>query len=82
MSKIPITDSVNAQTNIQKEPDSVIYKRTTVSAEELKRGERLFNGLVYLDNKSIDCASCHNTSESDTLNWNPDAVGNIQKILS
>jgi cytochrome c553 len=74
ISNLPVTDSLSAQTNVQKEPDSVIYKRTTVSAEELKRGERLFNGLVYLDNKSIDCASCHNTRESDTLNWNPDAV--------
>jgi len=46
----------------------------TFTAEDLVRGERLFFGLVYLDNKSINCASCHNTRVSDTLNWNPDAV--------
>lgn len=81
ISKIPITDSVNAQTNTQKEPDSVIYKRTTLSSEELRRGERLFNGLVYLDNKSINCAACHNTNESDTLNWNPDALEISRKYI-
>lgn len=55
-------------------PDSVIYKKTLFSKEELIRGERLFFGLVYLDNKSINCAECHNTTVSDTLNWNPDAL--------
>ena len=81
LSKMPVKDSVSTQTNNQKEPDSVIYKRTTVSDEELKRGERLFNGLVYLDNKSINCASCHNTNEIDTLNWNPDAYEISRKYI-
>ncbi len=81
LTKIPVTDSVNAQTNTQKEPDSVIYKRTVLTSEELRRGERLFNGLVYLDNKSINCASCHNTNESDTLNWNPDALEISRKYI-
>ncbi|HZK62409.1 MAG TPA: cytochrome c3 family protein [Anaerovoracaceae bacterium] len=58
--------------NIQAE-DSIIYKKRTFDAEDLIRGERLFFGLVYLDNKSVDCAGCHNTRESDTLNWNPNA---------
>ncbi|MBI5009093.1 MAG: hypothetical protein HZB98_05480, partial [Bacteroidia bacterium] len=43
-------------------------------AEELIRGERLFYGLVYKDNKTASCASCHNTIVSDELNWNPDAI--------
>jgi len=54
-------------------PDSVIYKRTDFSAEELIRGERLFYGLAYLGDKSFSCVICHNTAVSDTLNWNPDA---------
>ena len=54
--------------------DTITNKYKAFSAEELIRGERLFFGLVYLDNKSINCAGCHNTRESDTLNWNPDAV--------
>jgi cytochrome c553 len=54
-------------------PDSVIYKKSTFTAEELIRGERLFYGLVYLGEKSVSCVTCHNTTVSDTLNWNPDA---------
>ena len=62
--------------------DSVIYKPHTISGEDLVRGERLFYGLVYLENKSTNCASCHNTSVSDTLNWNPDALEISKKYLN
>ena len=61
-------------------PDSIIYKQTTFSAEELMRGERLFYGLVYLEKKSVNCVGCHNTSVSDTLNWNPDALEISRKV--
>lgn len=54
--------------------DSVLYKSRTFNAEELIRGQRLFYGLVYMQNKTINCAECHNTVESDTLNWNPNAL--------
>jgi len=50
---------------------SEVYK---LGAEDLIRGERLFYGLVYLKDKSVNCASCHNTRFIDTLNWNPDAA--------
>jgi hypothetical protein len=65
---IPVRSSI-----IQVE-DSIIYKQRTFNAEDFIRGERLFFGLVYLENKSINCAGCHNTRTSDTLNWNPDAL--------
>ena len=55
-------------------PDSVIYKKTDFTGEELIRGERLFYGLVNINNESINCAACHNTVVSDTLNWNPNAL--------
>ena len=58
-----------------------MYKQTTFTAEELIRGERLFYGLVYLGDKSVNCASCHNTAVSDTLNWNPDALEISRKYL-
>ncbi len=45
-----------------------------LTAEDLIRGERLFFGLVYLEGKGVNCAGCHNVRESDTLNWNPDAI--------
>lgn len=40
---------------------------------ELRRGERLFKGLVPFASGMHDCASCHYTSRTDTLNWNPSA---------
>ena len=61
--------------------DSVIYKKMTFSAEELVRGERLYFGLAYPADKSINCGSCHNTRISDTLNWNPDALEISKKYL-
>ena len=45
------------------------------------RGERLFYGLVYRENGHMNCAGCHNTRYSDTLNWNPDAIEISQKYL-
>ena len=69
------------ETSEQQVPDSLIYKRTNFSAEDLIRGERLFFGLVYLDNKSVSCVSCHNVQVSDTLNWNPDALEISKKYI-
>ncbi len=65
---------------IQQE-DSVINKPGTFKAEEIIRGERLFFGLVYPGDKSINCARCHNTRVPDTLNWNPDALDISKKYL-
>jgi hypothetical protein len=82
--KIQKKDSLNLQakdTVNRQVPDSIIYKRTDFTAEDLIRGERLFYGLVYLGDKSISCASCHNTQVSDTLNWNPDALEISRKYL-
>jgi hypothetical protein len=62
------------QSNIFQDADSVSNKERKLSAEDLIRGERLFFGLVYLENKAINCAGCHNVRVSDTLNWNPDAL--------
>lgn len=39
----------------------------------LKRGERLFYGLVEGKFEGMACADCHNTVEIDTFNWNPNA---------
>jgi cytochrome c553 len=68
--------------NIIQDADSVFTKDRTLKAEELVRGERLFFGLAYLENKSVNCASCHNVRESDTLNWNPDAIEISKKYQS
>jgi hypothetical protein len=63
------------------EEDSIRTIEKPSPAEELIRGERLFYGLVYHDN-SINCASCHNTHFSDTLNWNPSAIEISEKYLN
>lgn len=62
--------------------DSINNNQRTFKAEELIRGERLFFGLVYLENKSVNCAGCHNTRASDTLNWNPNALEISAKYLN
>ena len=46
----------------------------TLHSDHMLRGERLFYGLVYFGEKSVNCAGCHNTRLIDTLNWNPDAL--------
>ena len=61
--------------------DSISFNKNKIDAESLIRGERLFYGLVYTDKKAINCARCHNTRESDTLNWNPDAMEISRKYL-
>jgi hypothetical protein len=65
---------LHVHSNSIQEKDSVLIKERVLSAEDLIRGERLFYGLVYQGDKSVNCAGCHNTIESDTLNWNPNAL--------
>lgn len=40
---------------------------------ELRKGERLFKGLLAFESGLHNCASCHYPSRTDTLNWNPSA---------
>jgi hypothetical protein len=40
---------------------------------ELRKGERLFKGLVAFQSGLHNCASCHYPSRTDTMNWNPSA---------
>ena len=61
--------------------DSSAYAPRKLTAEELIRGERLFYGLISVNGQSINCASCHNTTVSDTMNWNPDAMAISIKYL-
>ncbi|MFW6326688.1 MAG: cytochrome c3 family protein [Bacteroidota bacterium] len=49
-------------------------KNQKLGYKEKKRAERLFYGLIRINNEDpVDCASCHNTGYIDTLNWNPSA---------
>jgi len=67
--------------NILQVQDSAIFKQRVFNSEDLIRGERLFYGLVYPGNKSINCARCHNARVSDSLNWNPDALEISRKYM-
>ena len=76
------SDSVKATVSVSpkvQNADSLFAAERKLTAEDLIRGERLFYGLAYLENKSVNCASCHNVRESDTLNWNPDAISIADK---
>lgn len=50
-----------------------VYARGDYSKQDLRRGERLFKGLVPFGSGPHNCASCHYPSRTDTLNWNPSA---------
>ncbi|HQG77795.1 MAG TPA: respiratory nitrate reductase subunit gamma [Bacteroidales bacterium] len=71
-----------ACTNAIHADDSVIGKSGTAPSEEIIRGQRLFYGLVYPGDESKNCAGCHNTAVTDTLNWYPDAVAISRKYKS
>jgi hypothetical protein len=82
---LPFADTAKVQpkdTTNKPSPDSVLFINRTFRAEELIRGERLFYGLAYLKEESVNCAGCHNTVVSDTLNWNPDALEISKKYLN
>jgi cytochrome c553 len=61
--------------------DSLSMQSQPSVSEQFIRGERLFYGLVYRENSQMNCAGCHNTRFSDTLNWNPDAIEISEKYL-
>jgi hypothetical protein len=72
---------ISAYAEITQEKDSVINGTLPSKSEALIRGERLFYGLVYRENNAVNCAGCHNTHFSDTLNWNPNAIEISEKYL-
>lgn len=47
------------------------FSDTNYTDMHIKRGERLFRGLIAFENSKVVCSSCHNTGTLDTLNWNP-----------
>lgn len=52
-----------------------INKKDGFTNEEIKRGERLFFGLIPFEKgTTLNCASCHATMLTDSLNFNPSAL--------
>ncbi|NVO20982.1 MAG: c-type cytochrome [Bacteroidetes bacterium] len=49
-----------------------ITKKDGFTNEEIKRGERLFMGVIPFEKGiTLNCSSCHATQNTDTLNFNP-----------
>lgn len=51
----------------------VVYTRGEYTSQQIRRGERLFNGLVPFASGQHDCVSCHYTQPQQDMNWNPAA---------
>jgi hypothetical protein len=51
-----------------------IHKSAGEVSHESMQGERLFYGLASFEKGKFNCESCHYTSQSDTINWNPSAM--------
>ena len=52
-----------------------------LSENDLKKGERLFYGLMRGQEDQQSCVSCHNVLPADTFNWNPSAIA-IAEIVA
>lgn len=61
-------EEVAAPAPVMEEVPTGSYTRT-----ELRKGERLFKGLLAFQSGLHDCASCHYPTRTDSLNWNPSA---------
>jgi cytochrome c553 len=63
---------------IQAESDSIqtnsLKENNSYSAHDARAGERVFNGLITGEGKTVNCASCHNVNQIDTFNWSPSAM--------
>jgi hypothetical protein len=80
--QVPDSTSVNSKNLTVQVQDSTSVNSKNLNAEEIVLGERLFYGLVHRGARSVNCAACHNTRVSDTLNWNPDANEISVKFLT
>ncbi len=45
-----------------------------LNSSNIKKGERIFYGLLGNHENTQTCVSCHNIKMLDTLNWNPSAL--------
>lgn len=54
----------------------------SVSNGDVRRGERFFKGLLPFNREHQACATCHNLTPTDTLNWNPSAYELAQKFAT
>ena len=58
---------------VTEEAEELPFVRGEYTSRQIRRGERLFNGLVPFGSGQHDCASCHYTQPQQEINWNPAA---------
>lgn len=67
-------DTVGQPTETQEQaPAPRTFTKGQYTRDDLRKGQRMFKGMVAFASGIHDCSSCHYTSRSDTLNWNPSA---------
>lgn len=55
------------------EPHAAVETQGEYSRDDLRRGQRLFKGLIPFESGTHDCSSCHYPSRTESMNWNPSA---------
>ena len=70
-----LTDTLSDDKDVEVMPveSEVEYIRGEYTSQQIRRGERLFNGLVPFASGQHDCVSCHYTEPQQEMNWNPSA---------
>ena len=71
---LPCLLSISFPLTVFAEDYTVKEKHELISSDNLKKGERLFYGLIKTEDNTINCSSCHNTAIIDTFNWSPSAL--------
>jgi hypothetical protein len=66
------TEAVTGTDNELEQEEEVIADRP-ITSDDIKRGERLFRGLLPLGPEAASCVSCHFTGVIDSFSWNPSA---------
>ncbi|MEI6576187.1 MAG: cytochrome c3 family protein [Bacteroidota bacterium] len=51
-----------------------VHKADKEMTHEILMGERLFYGLTPYESGTFNCAGCHYTAITDTINWSPSAT--------
>ncbi len=72
----------NPESDNEEPPVNGVISPEEFTRTDLRKGERLFKGLVEFESGIHDCSSCHYTVRSDTMNWNPSAYELAKQWIS
>jgi hypothetical protein len=70
-------DMLEAVEEIARHSDAIadvpLFIKGRYTTQEIRRGERLFKGLIPFSSGTHDCSSCHYYNAQQEINWNPSA---------